>query len=267
MNWRREIAILLYPDAFTVLETKNKAISALRSENTALGITNVGLIEDKLKLTGDLSKCKQSVPESPLFSLEPFKTNRTYKINNTYKQLHQHFNNKSEKAIVQAWVNDNLKLTELTGTNDVKAFQLRQMLFKFFGSKDIWEADEVQNTFDMPSTLIERGFKGNCNDWFTFMMYVYECVFGEDNKLYGVIGGLNLPRGYANGNHAYCLWQHSDEKFYVIESAVGQKSPWNGYIKQALVDFGDVDQPNNFRYGKVVWMANTKETYYQVNLG
>ena len=270
MNWRREIALILYPDAFSIIETKNKAISELRSLLSTCAQRNDVLKERINTLEGEsddlryeLTDIKKSLLKT---DLTPFESNRMYKINGTFRKLNTWLNMADEKGHVADWVDENLDITKLNGSIDEKAKQLRQIIYNHFGSKDIWEADEIQNTFAKPSELIDAGFKGNCNDWFTFVYYIYDYVFGEDNKLYCVIGGLNLWEGYNQGNHAYCLWEHSDGKYYVIESAVGQKAPWRDYIKISLDDFGKKDYTKNFRYGRIVWLANNKKTYFQVVL-
>ena len=273
MNWRRVVAKFLYPDAFSIIDTKNKAIAELRSsltisEKVATSFKQtINILEsDKTYLIKAISDCENELAIESKTSLEPFKTTRTYRINGTNRKLNTWLNIPEEKAHVADWVDENLDVSELKGTIDEQAKQLRIMIFNHFGGKDIWEADEVQNTFAKPSELIEAKFKGNCNDWFTFMYYVYDYVFDDENKLYCVIGGLNLWEGYNQGNHAYCLWEHSDGKYYVIESAVGQKAPWRDYIKISLDDFGKKDYTKNFRYGRIVWLANNKKTYFQVVL-
>lgn len=270
MAWTEKIARLLDPTSYRRFDERREL---LQSKDILITELKGKLIESQKQLEAQYddflfmeSKYTQLKQNGVKKDLSKFKSNKTYKFNGVNKKPNTWLNDKEDLAVVTKWVNDNLDISILTGTIDEKAKQLRYMLYDHFGSKDIWEADKVQNTFSTCEELIERDFKGNCNDWFRFVYKVYEAVFGKYNRLYCVMGGLNLAEGWNQGNHAYCLWEHSDENFYVIESAVGQSKPWNTYIQASLDAFGSVPQQDNFRYGRIVWMFNTKETYYQVLL-
>lgn len=259
------------------IEQESETIDNLKGEITLLNSQKAKCFKEKENfrqrinvLEDKVDDLKYNITSMELNELKTdlsqFKTNKLYRprIGAKSFKLSTWLNNNKELEIVTNWINDNLDISELNGTIDEQALQLRQLIYHHFGSKDIWEADKVQNTFAKPSELIANDFKGNCNDWFTFIYYVYEAVFGDENKLYAVMGGLCLEEGWNQGNHAYCLWEHSDGKFYVVESAVGTKRPWSRYIWKSIEDFGNVDHKHNFRYSKIIWMANNKQTYHKV---
>lgn len=239
-----------------VLEYQNELVLA-ETQNTKL-------FDDVLRKE---LECTKKLNDALRTDLSKFKTRKTYKFNNQYKQLHQMLNIKAERDAVEDWVEEHLDLSFLNGQSlDEKAKRLRLLINDVAPSHTLYTADPVPNTFTMPSDLIANGLKGNCNDWFLFIFYIYEVVFREQNKLYAVMGGLNLPDGWNQGNHAYCLWRHNNGKFYVVESAVGRNSPWNRYVSNAIDAFGSIDYTHNFKYGRIVYMSNAKESYYQVVL-
>lgn len=232
-------------------EAFRQRINTIESDNDDLRYENIALKKEALK--------------SSVFSLETFKTRKLYKFNQQQRQLHQMLTIKAERDAVEDWVEANLDLSQLNGLSlDEKAKKLRILIDDKFPAHRYYTADPIPNTFTLPSELIRVKLKGNCNDWFFFIFYIYEVVFREQNKLYAVMGGLNDVEGWNNANHAYCLWHHSDNKYYVIESAIGTMSPWNKYVQTAIDAFGSVDIVHNFKYSRVIWMADAKTTYYQV---
>ena len=271
MTWKTALARILDPASFELFDVRKNKIDSLDLELKGLKekivsaeAENTKLFDDILVQEKEYGMKLQSVLRT---DLSQFKTRKTYKFNNQYKQLHQMLNIKAERDAVEDWVEEHLDLSFLNGHSlDEKAKRLRLLINDVAPAHTLYTADPVPNTFTLPSDLIARDLKGNCNDWFLFIFYIYEVVFRESNKLYAVMGGLNLPDGWNSANHAYCLWRHNDGKFYVIESAVGKTSPWNRYVSNAIDAFGSIDYTRNFKYSRIVWMANSKESYYQVVL-
>lgn len=263
MSWEetlRNWTFFLHKNAYELKDNAKLQLKECEQNKEALR-QRINVLEDQLDdLKYKYTKEKKSVPQT---DLSQFKTRKTYKFNRTYKQLHQMLNIKSERDAVEDWVEENIDLSQLKGDDDEKAKQLRWLIDDVAKANKLYTKDPVPNTFTMPSDLIANDLKGNCNDWFLFIFYIYEVVFRENNKLYAVMGGLNLPEGWNQGNHAYCLWHHSDGKYYVVESAVGTTTPWSNYVSNAVDAFGSTDITKNFKYSRVVWMANTKNTYYQ----
>ena len=271
MSWKTLVARYLDGSSYSLFDERKELLDSLRIEVRALQvelaqsqIKSGELFDDLMKLESKYNTLKTN---SHRADLSQFKTNRTYKINGVNRKLNTWFTIPAEQNAVHDWRVANIDVSKLTGSIDDKGIQLRELVDDYFGNKDIWKADKIQNTFSLPSELIETKFtQVNCNDMFTFLMYLYEDVFGDQNKLYGVIGGLNLPVGYNQGNHAYCLWRHNDGKYYVIESAVGRTSPWNRYVRDSISLFGKLDHTKNFRYSRIVWMSNATDNFYQVIL-
>jgi hypothetical protein len=259
MSWQRTLSVLLYPFIFEENDRKFAEIESLKLQKESFRQRINILEDDKNELKQDLIAVKQNRVKTDLLQ---FKTNRTYKINGTRMKISQWLNNIDEKGHVGDWVEANLDLSLLKGDVDSQARQLRLLIYDEFGNKDI-HVPETKDTWQKPSEFIEGGFKGDCDDWATFIYYAYDYVFGPLNKLYFALVGLNHKDGFNWGNHATLLWKHNDEKYYVLDSAVGRGL---NYIDNSIDAFGEIDYTRNFKYGRVVYLSNNKSNYYQVIL-
>ena len=266
MNWLFVLTKFLHQDSYDDRDLQRTEIFSLKRINESFR-QRINILEDeKRELQADIFELKRHEEilkkEVEKTELSSFKTNRTYLINGTRMKLSQWLNNIDEKGHVGDWIENNLDLSVLWGCMDDQAHQLRKLIYEHFGNKDP-HVVEKKDTWQKPSELIVNDFKGDCDDWATFLYYVYDCVFGPLNKLYFALVGLNNKEGFGWANHATLLWQHSDNKFYVLESAVGKNTD---YINQSLRDFARKDYTENFRYGRIVYMSNNKENYYQIAL-
>ena len=216
------------------------------------------LEDDKNELKTVLTDCRIRLAEKP-FDIEKFSTNRIYKINGTNMKISQWLNDAVERQHVFDWMVTNDKKLNITKPKDVK--HIRGQIYKMFGSKDPHVPEKKgKDVWIKPSKLIANGFKGDCDDWATFLHYVFQNL---DIELYMGLCPINNKEGFSIGNHATLLHE-VDGKYYVVESAVKNRSD---YISDSLRKFGRVDVTKNIRYpSRMVYMSNSKENYYQVQL-
>jgi hypothetical protein len=247
---RRELAHFIYPEGLDAIQNKSKTLALVRKSVASLNATVFELKQHATIADDIIAKYKEDL----VFDLEQFKTNRTYKINGTRMKLSQWLSNPDERKITQDWVMNNLP----DGTpHDVKA--IRTAIYKHFKSKDNHVVEKT-DLWLKPSELIANGFKGDCEDWATFLHYIYQALGFE---LYMVLTTVNNKEGFSIGNHATLLYEQ-DGKYYVVESAVKNGSD---YINDSLRKFGRVDVTKNLRYNsRMIYMSNSKQDYYQVNL-
>lgn len=247
----------LHQDCYDDRDRKRDEIFSLKKINESFRRRINILEDDKTNLTLQLLDCEKNRVR---MDLSQFETNRTYKVNGTRIKLNQWLNDAVERGHVEDWLEQNIDVSLLTGTLDEQALGLRKLIFAHFGNKDI-HVKETKDTWQKPSEFIEGGLKGDCDDWATFLFYCYQVVFHTTNKAYFALVGLNYKEGFNWGNHATILWLHSDGNFYVLESAVEAGST---YIENSLDAFGELDYRRNFKYGRVVYLSDTKNNYYQV---
>ena len=247
-------------------DTQMRYKDSLHTSNLALIQENKTLNEMVEDLNAELIQLKFDCAR---VDLSKFETSKARKINGRYMLISKWLSDTSELQIVKDWVVANLKYSHIANWSDDKfVIEIRKAIYKHFGSKDNHVPEKV-DTWQKPSDFIKNKFKGDCDDWATFLHYVYQALSELHNRprikdnLYLVLCGINTKEGWNWGNHASLVWKHSDEKFYVLESAVKNGSD---YIQDSINRFGMNDYTQNVRYGRIVFMSNSEKNYYKVIL-
>lgn len=268
MTWKREIAKILYPRIFDDVDEARGRATFLNNEWSNCKKENDKLRQQTEELNNKIIELK--TPKKA--DLSKFLTTKTRKINSKYKLLNSVLKSEEEYEIVKDWNEDSSFnfINDVEWDDDKFVYEVRLQFYRFLGNKDIHVSEKQGiDIWLKPSETIKAKFKVDCEDMAIFLHYLYQVLSDLYNRprikdnLYLVLGGTNTKDGWSDGNHAYLLWKHSDEKFYVIESAYSRNGD---YIKDALQKFGLVCHKDNIRYGKIVYMSSINYNYYQVRL-
>ena len=263
-NLKRTVAKMLYPHVFEQLDDKREAADS----NNII----IKQLENELEdLHDHIKYLEDEILDLKLFELDlsEFETTRNRKINGRYMLLSSWLSNKKELDVVRSWWDANKLLNISEGMSDDElVIELRRAFYEHLDKKD-HHVPEKGDVWELPSETIEKKFKVDCEGVATFLHYLYQVVSELYDRprlkenMYFILCGVNTKDGWNLGNHASLLWKHSDEKFYIIESAVSKNSD---YILDSLRQFGVTDYTQNFRYGRIVMMSNGKKNYYKVIL-
>lgn len=208
-------------------------------------------------------------PHNEPFNLSKFSSNRVYSVNGQSIKLNKHLNDKDEDYAADLWVDTHLDTDKTFDTADDVVRDTLLELYAFMGYRDT-HVPEAQNKDHWKSfqEFIDDEYQGDCDDHAKFkhkiiVSRLIKAGFRKDiNKLYLILCGLNNRDGFSIGNHASLLWQHTNGKYYVVESAVSNGS---NMIEQSISSFGaGKDIRERFDYGRVVYMSNRHSNYYQV---
>jgi hypothetical protein len=274
-NFKRELSKFLYPTIFEQKDDWRIAYEEMVVKHKTLMKTIDGLKVKLSKADNMLEDLNLEIldlkTETSDIDLSKFETTRTRDINGKRMLLSSWLNNRNNIVTAKNWALTNLKFTNDTKRNDDWfVLEIRTKLYSYFGSKDNHVPESKgQDVWQTVDEFITNNFKGDCDDWMTF---IYSVILGlaevynreniKDN-LFGILTGINYKDGFNWGNHASLLWKHSNNNFYIVETAVSKGSD---YIQSSINSFGITCYKNNFRYGRIVFMSNYNTNYYQPRL-